>query len=77
MKIIEIKATQFFSILKDNETSMWQIFAQMIDGEEKNLVFLNEENKVLFNYILPDNLEKLEQDRQAFSQEFITKLKSN
>ncbi len=32
MKIIQIKASQFFELLKMKDTSMWEIFAQMIDG---------------------------------------------
>lgn len=39
MKIIQIKASQFFELLKSRDTSMWEIFAQMIDGEEKRTYF--------------------------------------
>ncbi|MNY78980.1 hypothetical protein D3C86_2194380 [compost metagenome] len=45
----------------------------MIDGEEKEMIFLDNENKILFNYILPDNQEKLEEDRIKFSKEFAEK----
>lgn len=73
MKKIEIKAKQFFELLRLKDTSMWSIFSQMIDGEEKEMIFLDNEDKVLFNYILPDNKEKLEEDRIQFSKEFAEK----
>lgn len=75
MKLIEIKASQFFEMLKSSDTSMWTIFAQMIDGEEKEIIFLGEDAKILFNYILPATLEKLEEDRLQFSTEYAEKLK--
>lgn len=74
MKTIEIKAEQFFELLKLKDTPMWEIFAQMIDGEEKDIVFLNEDKTVLFNYILPSTLEKMEEDRKEFSKQFSEKL---
>ena len=74
MKKIEIKAEQFFELLKLNDTSMWSIFSQMIDGEEKEIIFLDNEDKILFNYILPSNAEKLEEDRKEFSKQFSEKL---
>ena len=74
MKNIQIKASSFFELLKMKDTSMWEIFAQMIDGEEKDIVFLNEDKTVLFNYILPSTLEKMEEDRKQFSKEFADKL---
>ena len=64
MKIIQIKASQFFELLKMKDTSMWEIFAQMIDGEEK----------ILFNYILPVSLEQLNKDREQFAKEYAEKL---
>lgn len=70
MKIIQIKASQFFELLKSRDTSMWEIFAQMIDGEEKELIFLDDEEQLLFNYILPKNLEKLNEDRDIFAKEY-------
>ncbi|WP_139419016.1 hypothetical protein [Chryseobacterium mulctrae] len=73
MKKIEIKAEQFFELLKLKDTSMWSVFAQMIDGEEKEMIFLDNEDKILFNYILPDNQEKLEEDRIKFFKEFAEK----
>jgi len=74
MKKIEIKAEQFFELLKLKDTSMWAIFLQMIDGEEKEIIFLDNEEKILFNYILPANAEKLEEDRKEFSKQFSEKL---
>lgn len=74
MKNIQIKASLFFELLKSKDTSMWEIFSQMIDGEEKELIFLDEENKMLFNYILPENLEKLNEDREKFAKEYAEKL---
>ena len=53
---------------------MWEIFAQMIDAEEKEIIFLDDEEKVLFNYLLPNNLEKLEEDRKQFAEEYAEKL---
>nr|WP_314497122.1 hypothetical protein [uncultured Chryseobacterium sp.] len=73
MKKIEIKAEQFFELLRLKDTSMWAIFSQMIDGEEKEMIFLDKEDKILFNYILPENQEKLEEDRIKFSKEFAEK----
>ncbi len=75
MKNIQIKAVQFFDLLKQKDTSMWSIFSQMIDGEEKELIFLDDEDKILFNYVLPSNQEKLEADRKKFTEEFAGKLK--
>lgn len=63
MKNIQIKATPFFELLKIKDQSMWDLFAQMIDGEEKELIFLGEEGQVLFSYILPASLEKLQEDK--------------
>lgn len=74
MKNIQVNATQFFELLKDRDTSMWEIFAQMIDGEEKRIIFLDDDENILFNYILPDNLEKLEEDRKKFAAEYQEKL---
>jgi hypothetical protein len=74
MKIIQIKANDFFELIKLKDTSMWEIFSQMIDGEEKEILFLNEEEKVLFSYILPNNLEKLEEDRKTFAKEYADKM---
>ena len=74
MKTVQIKATEFFEMLKLRDTPMWEIFSQMIDGEEKELIFLDDEEKVLFSYVLPDSLEKLNEDREKFAQEYADKL---
>lgn len=74
MKNIQIKASSFFELLKMKDTSMWEIFAQMIGEEEKEIIFLDDEEKVLFTYLLPNNLEKLEEDRKQFSEEYAEKL---
>ncbi|WP_160136726.1 hypothetical protein [Chryseobacterium sp. c4a] len=76
MQRIEIKAEAFFELLKLKDTSMWAIFSQMIDGNEKEIIFLDGEDKILFNYILPSNTEKLEEDRKEFSKQFADKLGS-
>jgi len=74
MQKIEIKADQFFELLKLKDTSMWEIFAQMIDGNEKEIIFLDHEDKILFNYVLPSTNEKMEEDRKEFSKQFADKL---
>ncbi|KFF13136.1 hypothetical protein N6B72_15410 [Chryseobacterium soli] len=74
MKTIQIQAEQFFELLKLKDTSMWAIFSQMIDGNEKEIVFTDHEEKILFSYILPSNQEKLEEDRKEFSKQFSDKL---
>lgn len=74
MKSIQIKAKDFFELLKLKDTSIWEIFAQMIDGEEKEIIFLDEEEKILFAYTLPISLEKLEEDRKTFSAEYAQKI---
>lgn len=74
MQKIEIKADQFFELLKLKDTSMWDIFAQMIDGNEKEIIFLDNEGNILFNYILPSDKDKLEEDRAEFSKQFSEKL---
>lgn len=74
MQKIEIKAEQFFELLKLKDTSMWEIFAQMVDGNEKEIIFLDRDDKILFNYFLPQNQDKLEEDRKEFSKQFADKL---
>ncbi|MDC8103012.1 hypothetical protein ACNFU2_20715 [Chryseobacterium sp. PTM-20240506] len=74
MKKIEIKADDFFDLLRLKDVSMWEIFLQMIDGEEKEIIFIDREEKILFNYILPADKEKLEEDRKEFSKQFSEKL---
>lgn len=74
MEMIQIKASAFFDLLKMKDTSMWEVFSQMIGEKEKEIVFLDDEHKILFNYILPNNLEQLNKDREKFSKEYADKL---
>ena len=74
MKTIEIKAGAFFEFLKTRDASMWDIFAEMIDGEEKEIIFLDDEDKILFNYILPNNPEKLAEDKKLFAAQYANHL---
>ncbi len=74
MEMIQIKASAFFDLLKMKDTSMWEVFSQMIGEKEKEIVFLDDEDKILFNYILPNNLEQLNKDREKFSKEYADKL---
>ncbi len=50
MKVIQIKAKDFFEFIKLKDTSMWEIFSQMIDGEEKEIIFLDEEEKISITF---------------------------
>ena len=77
MKTIQIKAAQFFELLKMKDTSMWEIFAQMISEQEQELVFLNEKEEVLFTYLLPTSLEKLKEDQKIFAKEYAEKIQQN
>ena len=77
MKTIQIKAEPFFELLKMKDTSMWEIFAQMISDKPQELVFTNEKDEVLFNYELPTNLEKLQEDQKKFAIEYAEKLQQN
>ena len=77
MKIIQIKANDFFELIKLKDTSMWEIFAQMISEEEQELVFTNEKDEVLFNYKLPKNIEQLKEDQKIFAKEYAEKLEQN
>jgi hypothetical protein len=77
MKTIQIKAAPFFELLKLKDTSMWEIFAQMISEEEQELVFTNEKDEVLFNYKLPKNIEQLKEDQKIFAKEYAEKLEQN
>ncbi len=74
MKKIQIQAQPFFETLKLRDHSMWDLFAQLIDGEEKELQFLDEQNEVLFAYILPKTLEQMQEDRTIFAKEFSEKI---
>lgn len=74
MQNITIKANDFFELLKLKDQSMWDVFAQMIDGEEKEIVFLNDQKQYLFHYILPKTIEKMQEDKVLFSKEYAEKL---
>ncbi|MFX1616982.1 hypothetical protein JZ954_08905 [Riemerella anatipestifer] len=77
MKIVHIKANDFFELLKLKDVSMWDIFAQMIDGEEKQLQFMDNNNEVLFSYNLPTTTEQLQEDKAIFSKQYAEKLAQN
>ena len=77
MKKIQIKTKDFFELLKIKETSMWDIFTQMIDNEEKEIIFLDNDNNILFNYILANNIEKLQSDKKIFIENFSLKIKES
>lgn len=74
MKNIQIKAKDFFEFLKERDSSMWAIFAQMVDGEEKLITFLDEESKPLFEYKLPATVELLKEDQKTFAKEYQVKM---
>ena len=77
MKTIHIQAKEFFELLKLKDQSMWDIFAQMIDGEEKEILFLDEEGKFLFCYRLPATLEKMQEDKKLFAEKYAEKIMLN
>lgn len=74
MKNIEIKAAPFFELLKLKGQSMWEVFAQMIDGEIKLILFLDDEDQPLFEYLLPTNIDQLKEDQKKFSEEYAEKI---
>ncbi|NHW58456.1 hypothetical protein HA378_25070, partial [Escherichia coli] len=74
MKIVHIKANDFFELLKLKDVSMWDIFAQMINGEEKQLQFMDNNDEVLFSYNLPTTTEQLQEDKAIFSKQYAEKL---
>ena len=74
MKNITIKANDFFELLKLKGESMWDIFAQMIDGEEKEIGVTDEHDQYIFHYTLPKTLEKLQEDKALFAKEYADKL---
>lgn len=77
MTTIKIQAKQFFEQLKSHETSMWSIFAEMINSSEEQLiVFLDENEKEIAHYVLPDNIDQLNKDRKEFAEAFKGKLEA-
>lgn len=77
MKIIQIKADQFFEMLKNNGVSMWDLFRNMIDGEEKQLLFLDKDEKIIAEYILPKTVEELDNDLETFKKTISSKVNLN
>lgn len=77
MKTVQIKAAPFFELLKLKDQSMWDIFAQMIDGEEKELIFLDDEEKFMFAYRLPSTLEEMKKDKEIFAEKYAEKIMMN
>lgn len=75
MKSIAIQAAPFFELLRDRDTSMWEVFSQMVDGTEKLLLFMDDKEELLFQYQLPTTIEQLDEDRKIFAEEFSTKMK--
>ena len=74
MNKIHIQAEPFFDLLKEKNQSMWDIFEQMIQEHEQEIIFINDKEQVLFNYILPNNIDKLKEDQKKFSEEFKNKI---
>lgn len=74
MKRIHIKAKPFFDLLKTKNQSMWEMFAQLVNGKEQEIIFLDEEEKVLFNFILPKTTQELVSTQKEFSEEFKRKI---
>lgn len=74
MKTVEIQADSFFNLLKSKEVSMWQLFGEMIDGEEKQLLFIGPEEKIIASYVLPATREQLEKDVETFQEDLLAKL---
>lgn len=77
MKSVTIVASSFFQLLKERDTSMWEILSQLVDGEEKEIVFVDDKKLPLFNYILPATIEKLKEDQKIFAKEFQEKIRQN
>ncbi|MGB6093291.1 MAG: hypothetical protein WBF83_05990 [Moheibacter sp.] len=77
MKIIQIKADQFFEMLKNNGVSMWDLFRNMIDGEEKQLLFLDKDEKIIAEYLLPKTVEELDKDLETFKKTISSKVNLN
>lgn len=77
MKKVYIQASNFFELLKLKDQSMWDIFAQMIDGAPKELVFLDQEEKFLFAYRLPATIEEMKKDKELFSEKYAEKIMLN
>ncbi|HRP88946.1 MAG TPA: hypothetical protein PKX92_02795 [Edaphocola sp.] len=78
MKTITIQTKAFFELIKSKEISMWQLFEQMINKEEEQLIiFVNEDEKEIAHYHLPKTKEQLFLDQKSFADIFKEKLKSS
>ena len=53
---------------------MWEVFSQMIDGEKKEIIFLDDAEQILFSYELPETLEQLQSDQKIFAKEYAEKI---
>ena len=56
---------------------MWDVFEKMIDGEEKQIIFLDKDEKVVTTYILPQTIDQLKADKEIFNKTFTEKLSQN
>ena len=65
-----------FELLKLQDASMY-VFEKMIDGEEKQIIFLDKDEKVVTTYILPQTIEQLKEDKEVFNKTFTEKLSQN
>lgn len=74
MKTVDIKAAEFFELLRLNDTSMWEIFRKLQNGQPRLLRFLGPENQVLFDYLLPATAEELAEDEKIFAKEYAEKI---
>ncbi len=74
MQRIEILAKPFFEKIKQFDLSMWDMMEQMIDGEEKEIIFLDENNKMMMRYVLPISKDRLKQDQAEFTAMLATQM---
>lgn len=74
IKKIHIKAKPFFDLLKQKNMGMWDVFAQLINGEKQWIIFTNEDDTVLFDYILPQDVKVLREQQKTFTEEFKKKI---
>ncbi len=75
MQTVTIQTERFFDLIKQHNISMWSMFEQMIDGEEKMLVFVDDKEQVLMRYSLPATREELQEDQSTFTTLFAEKLR--
>lgn len=77
MKSVQIKADEFFEMLKNHGVSLWDMLKNMVDGEEKQLLFLDKEQKIIAEYKLPMTKEELEKDIDTFRESIGSKINLN